>query len=828
MMRQNPIVLMLFLLIVFFAYPLAASAFPAQGQIFPGHANTAKTLNAVSFQDINNHWARDAILRMALQGILRGFGDGSFRPEQPLQKEEALAILVRLAGQSQRARELAGPGGNWADGYLSAALAQGIITAREHRELMQNSRRQPAERQEVGVWAGRALGLTPVPDVRQVAVHGLRDRDRINPAWLPLIEAVIQEGILVGIAPGIFGPQEPVTRAQMAVIGDRINPRFLGLRGIKIFTGELLHSQSRDAFVNGRSVRLVDYMVLAENGQVAVLQTGPESDFVVTKNQAVGLSAVLAAGEHLRVFIEEGRVIQVEAAAVPAENISALLRQVDIARQEVFVYSPHGFLTAYRVGPQATISIGGRQAGLRDLLPGQEILLSLKGDHVVGIKTLPEDLLPAYRPPQHFVVTGRLREIGARDLILLISQGEETYRLIGTTQALRQGRPVDLTELRTGENLRLLVNQHQEVLRIEAEGPGSQVTGIFRGRLEQVNLPARQAVFSRVYQLVAGAWQPQAGLKTLELARTAEFFSGSRPVPWTEMARQFRQQEIYMAVVSPFGRDTAVKLTARTGESEVFNGMVQDLSFGQMLLELRGTNDQFHFGPGTIVIKNRRLVDPADLSPLDHLFLIANRERNLSRAAAIITQTYLPGGFQIARGVLSRIREEDFSLNRYSFFRGMQWQEASAANQEAHFSLSGEAKVLDAARAAPRLLSPAEFRHARFTGEYLNHFIYLISRNDRAVALAVFPSGTAGQTLKTSLGRATALNEQGILRLEPVQDWSEGHQRWLRNPIYLSLDARAALVLQGARMADTHSLQAGAEVLVLHDHQRIYVAAVQE
>lgn len=51
-----------------------------------------------SFWDVSDsHWAHDVIAGMAVQGILKGYGDGTFRPEAPITHQQAVLILQRLA-----------------------------------------------------------------------------------------------------------------------------------------------------------------------------------------------------------------------------------------------------------------------------------------------------------------------------------------------------------------------------------------------------------------------------------------------------------------------------------------------------------------------------------------------------------------------------------------------------------------------------------------------------------------------------------------------------------------------------------------------------------
>ena len=53
---------------------------------------------ALSFADVpDDYWAQEVIARMAAQGILKGSGNGLFRPEEPITHREATLILQRLS-----------------------------------------------------------------------------------------------------------------------------------------------------------------------------------------------------------------------------------------------------------------------------------------------------------------------------------------------------------------------------------------------------------------------------------------------------------------------------------------------------------------------------------------------------------------------------------------------------------------------------------------------------------------------------------------------------------------------------------------------------------
>ncbi|MFJ7983219.1 S-layer homology domain-containing protein [Lysinibacillus xylanilyticus] len=81
------------------AYTVAIKAVDAAGnESVQSPSVTFNTGRALSFTDIENHWAKDYILKAAEEGIMKGYADGTFRPEQNVTRAQAAAMLVRSLG----------------------------------------------------------------------------------------------------------------------------------------------------------------------------------------------------------------------------------------------------------------------------------------------------------------------------------------------------------------------------------------------------------------------------------------------------------------------------------------------------------------------------------------------------------------------------------------------------------------------------------------------------------------------------------------------------------------------------------------------------------
>jgi hypothetical protein len=90
--------------------------------------------NGDPFPDIQGHWARPFIRVLANEGIVRGYLDGTYRPEQAVSRDE-FAALVNQAFDQEPVRQIEGgsvyqdvPEGYWADEAIEAAYQQGFMT----------------------------------------------------------------------------------------------------------------------------------------------------------------------------------------------------------------------------------------------------------------------------------------------------------------------------------------------------------------------------------------------------------------------------------------------------------------------------------------------------------------------------------------------------------------------------------------------------------------------------------------------------------------------------------------------------------------------------
>lgn len=171
------------------------------------------------FKDIRSHWAYNEIMELAALNIISGFGDGTFRPDDEITREQFLKILVELnkfpAGSGNVPFRDVDPK-RWSAPYIATGIEQDILLVEEYPDGFRPG--QPITRHEMAVWIARALRLAP--QAQATKLNALKDQADIR-SHRDLIEAALQSGIINGYPDGTFRGGNKSTRAEASAMAVR-------------------------------------------------------------------------------------------------------------------------------------------------------------------------------------------------------------------------------------------------------------------------------------------------------------------------------------------------------------------------------------------------------------------------------------------------------------------------------------------------------------------------------------------------------------------------------------------------------------------------------
>ncbi|MDU4695325.1 MAG: S-layer homology domain-containing protein [Paenibacillus sp.] len=176
-----------------------------------------------TFTDMNGHWAADEVARLASKTVIQGTTDTQFSPNIPITRAQFTAMLVRalgLPGQEQppSASFTDVNSGAWYAGAISTAVEHGLIEGFADGEFRPN---EPITREQLSVLLARALKLAGAevhPASPDSTLTGLEDRSQIG-AWAEeAVATAVDSGLMKGRGAGEFAPEASSTRAEAAVV----------------------------------------------------------------------------------------------------------------------------------------------------------------------------------------------------------------------------------------------------------------------------------------------------------------------------------------------------------------------------------------------------------------------------------------------------------------------------------------------------------------------------------------------------------------------------------------------------------------------------------
>ncbi|NLY45677.1 MAG: glycoside hydrolase [Tissierella sp.] len=170
------------------------------------------------FIDVQDGWAKAAILAINEKGWMIGTRDFYFEPHRPLTRAQAATLLVRVLDLGRNGTASANfsdvPEGHWANADIGLVSQSGLMNGKGNHQFAPD---EYLTREEMALLLSRLLKISPSKET----THSFKDVP--SSRWSsPYIIAVAEKGIFKGYNDATFRPNDTVTRAEMATLLDRI------------------------------------------------------------------------------------------------------------------------------------------------------------------------------------------------------------------------------------------------------------------------------------------------------------------------------------------------------------------------------------------------------------------------------------------------------------------------------------------------------------------------------------------------------------------------------------------------------------------------------
>lgn len=195
-----------------------------------------------------NYWATPYIQDMTAAGVLTGYGDGTFRPGNPVLVVEALALCARVTQKQDVRLQIAAdradtlkkvfpdmPDNWWFHKEAATCMALGVIGADDLHDLhTSGDLNRPMTKADFAMYLVRGMGLEDLARTLDADELPFADEAAIADLYRPYVKLLYSYGVLTGDDNNNFNPNQQMSRAICATMLSRAMEHIVEERGVSV------------------------------------------------------------------------------------------------------------------------------------------------------------------------------------------------------------------------------------------------------------------------------------------------------------------------------------------------------------------------------------------------------------------------------------------------------------------------------------------------------------------------------------------------------------------------------------------------------------------
>jgi hypothetical protein len=235
--------------------------------------------------DTEGHWASSVISKWMDNGVITGYNDGTFKPENYITRAEFVTILDRIFKYQEKTDEKFSdvPKNAWFADAVEKAFAAGVTSGDGTGKFNPYAN---ISRQEAAVMIARAFGLKAA---NSNAANSFADASAIASWAKSSVSALFEEKYMSGRPDNEFAPTDSLNRAEAVKIIDNIITEIKNAEGV--YSGDI----SGNVVVNTAGVTLKDMSI---SGALYLTQGIGEGEVILDGIAVSGKLIVLGGGEN--------------------------------------------------------------------------------------------------------------------------------------------------------------------------------------------------------------------------------------------------------------------------------------------------------------------------------------------------------------------------------------------------------------------------------------------------------------------------------------------------------------------------------------------------
>ncbi|WP_289294109.1 N-acetylmuramoyl-L-alanine amidase [Romboutsia ilealis] len=175
--------------------------------------------NKINFTDVGkDYWAYSQIESFVEKGYIDGYGDGTFRPQDPIKRNEFVKIFNRVFGLTEKSGIVFGDTkDNWAKDEIDIAVTNGVAQG------VGDNKFEPEQYITREAATKMLANYMNIEDKNHDKIKKFSDYNQISDWAKDAFEGNLEKGYIQGTDEGKLAPKSNITRAEVVTLLSRVN-----------------------------------------------------------------------------------------------------------------------------------------------------------------------------------------------------------------------------------------------------------------------------------------------------------------------------------------------------------------------------------------------------------------------------------------------------------------------------------------------------------------------------------------------------------------------------------------------------------------------------
>lgn len=436
-------------------------------------ATLAMSVTVFAFSDMEEErlsWAKEAVEEMSDAGIIKGYEDGTFKPDKSVTKEEAMVLVARICGFSESSskeykeianavcKDMLADYKTQYESEVSYMIYRGLVSNSELSSYLSGTNASSAlKRYEAAVLLSKLVDYNCTISEKSKYDLTFVDAGSIPSSAKPYVEYAVKNSLMNGMGDNMFQPDGEVTRAQMATLLFRAMNK-LEFEYVTGIFSEYNEGASNIKIVNSENTVLK----YTANNKTPLMYNGAEADL----NDIVP-------GDEIRLTITGNTVAFAEAISADSDNtIDGIFVSVSKLTDSTVIIVKDPITEnekQYSVSDAIVVKRNNTTSSLNSLVKGDNLKITLKNGKVSVVVS--EDKTSS--------VNGTIDSIELEPefkLNVTVNNETKAYTVYDSVSVKRNGSVGDLSSLMAGDSVSLTL-EYGVISKISATSKQTKKSG---------------------------------------------------------------------------------------------------------------------------------------------------------------------------------------------------------------------------------------------------------------------------------------------------------------------------------------------------------------